>query len=209
MPWTGSDAGRKPVTFPQYLLLNAKRFANRTAMRHKDLVIWRSWTLQQQFEEIRAFSVGLQELGVKAGDKIAIVGSNRPRLYWTFCSAQALGAIPVPVYADAVAEEVAFVLKHAGAKLAVVQDQEQVDKLLSFSDDIPELHDIVYDEQRGFRDYDHTHLKSFGDVQEHGRAALGADKTAPRLGRKPSTPPTAKRFRHSSTPPVRPGVQRV
>ena len=176
MPSTGSDAGRKPVTFPQYLLLNAKRFANRTAMRHKDMGIWQCWTWQEQLEEVRAFSIGLQELGVKAGDKVAIVGSNRPRLYWTFCSAQALGAIPVPVYADAVAEEMAYVLNHAGAKLAVVQDQEQVDKLLSFSDDIPDLHDIIYDEQRGLRDYDHAHLKSFADVQEHGRAALGADR---------------------------------
>ena len=172
---TGSDAGRAPVTFPQYLLLNAERFADRTAVRHKDLGVWQSWTWRQQLDEVRAFSIGLQELGVKQGDKIAIAGGNRPRLYWTFCAAQALGAVPVPVYADAVAEEMAYVLNHAGARLAVVQDQEQVDKLLSFSDDIPDLHDIVYDEPRGMRDYDHTHLKSFTDVQELGRSAMAAD----------------------------------
>jgi long-chain acyl-CoA synthetase len=177
MPSSGSNAGRVPVTFPQYLLLNANRFADRTAMRHKDMGIWQSWTWQEQFEEVRAFSVGLQDRGLKPGDKVAIVGANRPRLYWTFCSVQALGAIPVPVYADAVAEEMAYVLNHAGVKLAVVQDQEQVDKLLSFSDDIPELHDIIYDEPRGLRDYDHTHLQSFSDIQKIGRAALAADSS--------------------------------
>ena len=104
MPSTGSDAGREPVTFPQYLLLNAKRFADRTATRHKDLGIWQSWTWKQQYEEIRAFSIGLQEMGVGEGDKVAIAGTNRPRLYWTFCAVQALKAIPVPVYADAVAD---------------------------------------------------------------------------------------------------------
>ncbi|MDA4844726.1 AMP-binding protein [Hoeflea poritis] len=175
MPSTGSNAGREPVTFPQYLLLNAKRFANRTATRHKDLGIWQSWTWKQQYEEIRAFSVGLQEMGVGEGDKIAIAGTNRPRLYWTFCAVQALKAIPVPVYADAVAEEMAYVLNHAGVRLAVVQDQEQVDKILSFSDEISSLKDIIYDEPRGLRDYDHTHLKSFADVQDIGKAAMEAD----------------------------------
>jgi len=175
MPSTGSNAGRVPVTFPQYLLLNANRFADRTAMRHKDMGIWQSWSWKEQFEEVRAFSIGLQEKGLKAGDKVAIVGANRPRLYWTFCSVQALGAIPVPVYADAVAEEMAYVLNHAGTKLAVVQDQEQVDKLLSFSDDIPNLKDIIYDEPRGLRDYDHTHLQSFADIQEIGRGVLAAE----------------------------------
>ena len=171
----GHSAGRVPVTFPQYLLLNSVRFADRTAMRHKDMGIWQSWTWKEQLDEVRAFSVGLEELGIKAGDKVAIVGANRPRLYWTFCCVQALGAIPVPVYADAVAEELAYVINHAGTKLAVVQDQEQVDKLLSFSDDIPNLRDIVYDEPRGLRDYDHTHLHSFTDVQDTGRKLLAED----------------------------------
>ena len=175
MPSTGSNAGREPVTFPQYLLLNAKRFADRTATRHKNFGIWQSWTWKQQLEEIRAFSIGLQEMGIGEGDKVAIVGTNRPRLYWTFCIVQALKAIPVPVYADAVAEEMAYVLNHAGVRLAVVQDQEQVDKILSFSDEIPSLKDVIYDEPRGLRDYDHTHLKEFTAVQEMGREAMAAD----------------------------------
>tara|TARA_R110002153_G_scaffold25042_3_gene79477 strand:- start:382 stop:2433 length:2052 start_codon:yes stop_codon:yes gene_type:complete len=175
MPSTGSNAGREPVTFPQYLLLNASRFADRVAMRHKDLGVWQSWTWAQQLEEVRAFSLGLQELGIGEGDKVAIVGSNRPRLYWAFCAAQALKAIPVPVYSDAVAEEMAYVLNHSGVQLAIVQDQEQVDKILSFSEEIPALKDVIYDEPRGLRDYDHSHLRDYSDVMALGQASLSAD----------------------------------
>ena len=74
---------------------------------------------------------GSAELGLKRGDKFTIVGSNRPRLYWAMCAGQALGAVPVPVYADAVADEMAYVLAHAEVTLAVVEDQEQVDKIIA------------------------------------------------------------------------------
>ena len=106
-------------TFPKLLIRNATRFASRPAMRHKDLGIWHSWTWAQMLDEVRAFSVGLMELGLKRGDKIAIIGKNKPRLYWAMCAAQALGAIPVPIYADSVAEEMAYVLEHAEATFAV------------------------------------------------------------------------------------------
>ena len=108
-------------------------------MRHKDLGIWQSWTWAQMLDEIRAFSIGLAELGLKRGDKFTIVGNNRPRLYWAMCAGQALGAVPVPVYADAVADEMAYVLAHAEVTLAVVQDQEQVDKIIAVSDRVPHL----------------------------------------------------------------------
>jgi long-chain acyl-CoA synthetase len=140
------DAARqRPVTFPQYLLLNAARFADRPAMRHKDFGIWQSWTWAEQKAEIRALSLGLMDMGLQAGDKVAIVGTNRPRLYWTFCAAQALQAVPVPVYADAVAEELAYVLNHAGMRFAVVEDQEQVDKITAFAGEIPSLEHVIYD----------------------------------------------------------------
>ncbi|MDN5926243.1 MAG: AMP-binding protein [Hyphomicrobiales bacterium] len=167
-------------TFPKYLLANASRFAERPAMRFKDYGIWQSWNWAEQLDEVRAFSIGLAELGVRHGDKIAIVGPNRPRLYWTFAAAQALGAIPVPVYADAVAEEMAFVLDHAGARFAVVSDQEQVDKIQSFSDRIPALEQIIYDEPRGLEDYDPAMLHSFEAVQARGGEMCAADPDAAR-----------------------------
>ena len=119
-------------TFPKHLLRNAERLGDRPAMRHKDFGIWQSWTWKQQLEEVRSVRASAcRRLGLGRGDKIAVIGANRPRLYWTFAAAQSLGAVPVPVYADAVAEEMAYVLDHAGVRFAVVQDQEQVDKIRS------------------------------------------------------------------------------
>ncbi|MBX9453373.1 MAG: AMP-binding protein [Mesorhizobium sp.] len=162
-------------TFPKYLLLNADRFRDRPAMRHKDHGIWQSWTWAQQLDEVRAFAIGLEAIGFSRGDKVAVVGANRPRLYWTFVAVQSLGGVPVPVYADAVAEEMAYVLDHAGVRFAVVQDQEQVDKIQSFKDKIPALAEVIYDEPRGLLDYPSEGLHSFADVQAKGRAVLAAE----------------------------------
>ena len=118
-------------TFPKLLIRNANLYGARPAMRHKDLGIWQTWTWAQVLDVVRAYAVGLHRLGLKRGDTIAIVGANRPKLYWSVMAAQMLGAIPVPVYADAVADELAFVLAHAEVRFAAVEDQEQVDKILS------------------------------------------------------------------------------
>jgi len=162
-------------TFPKLLLRNAARFGSRPAFRHKDLGIWQTWTWTQVAEIVRAYAAGLQRLGLLPGDTIAIVGSNRPKLYWTVMAAQALRAIPVPVYSDAVADELAHVLAHADVKFVAAQDQEQVDKVLSVSDRVPHLRKIVYDELRGLRNYDHDRLMAIHDVIEDGRAALAGN----------------------------------
>jgi long-chain acyl-CoA synthetase len=168
MASSGRPPGDRPETFPQYLLWNGERFAARPAMRHKDFGIWQTWTWAQMRDEIRRYALGLATLGLKRGDKIAIVGFNRPRLYWSIAAAQALGAVPVPVYSDSVAEEMAYVLNHAEVRFAIAQDQEQVDKLLSMADQLTELHKIVYDETRGLKGYDHTNLHSIDGVQALG-----------------------------------------
>ena len=160
-------------TFPKLLIENSgSPLGGRTAMRHKDLGIWQSWTWAQVFEEVRALSVGLQELGLKRGDTYAVIGSNRPRLYWAMCAGQALGAVPVPIYADSVADEMAYVLAHAEATIAVVENQEQVDKVMSIIDRLPKLTHMVYDEPRGLRDYDRAKLSWIDDVQKVGREKL-------------------------------------
>ncbi|MGB9368416.1 MAG: AMP-binding protein [Xanthobacteraceae bacterium] len=159
-------------TFPKLLIENAKTRGSRVAMRHKDLGIWQSWTWGQMLDEVRTFSVGLEELGLKRGDKFAVIGANRPRLYWAMCAGQALGAVPVPVYADSVADEMAYVLEHAEVTVAVVQDQEQVDKVLSMAERVPALRHIVYDEPRGLRDYDRGKLSWIDDVQKTGSDKL-------------------------------------
>src|SRR5260370_24700942 len=175
--WVEADmaVGGSFDTFPKLLLRNAAQFSSRPAFRHKDLGIWQKWTWTEVAEIVRAYAAGLQRLGLHPGDTIAIVGSNRPKLYWTVMAAQALRAIPVPVYSDAVADELAYVLAHADVKFVAAQDQEQVDKVLSVSGRVPHLHKIVYDEPRGLRDYDHSRLTAIHDVIEDGRAALAAN----------------------------------
>jgi len=159
-------------TFPKLLIHNAATRGRRIAMRHKDLGIWQSWTWEQVLDEVRAFSVGLREIGLKRGEKFAVVGSNRPKLYWAMCAGQALGAIPVPIYADSVADEMAYVLEHAGVAIVVAEDQEQVDKVLSVAERVPTLRHMVYDEPRGLRDYERGKLSWIDDVQKRGRERL-------------------------------------
>lgn len=156
-------------TFPKLLSENSQRFANKVAMRQKDYGIWQSWTWAQMRDEIFALANGLAALGFKRGDKLAIVGTNRPRLYWGICAAQCLGGIPVPVYQDSVADEMQYVLEHAEAKFVIAEDQEQVDKMLEIQDRCPNMHHIIYDDPRGMRSYQHDHLHDFVEVQVLGR----------------------------------------
>ena len=165
-------------TFPKLLARNARVRGARPAIRHKDLGIWQTWSWAEVYETVRALAVSYRALGLARGDTIAIVGANRPKLYWSMMAAQMLGAIPVPVYADAVADEMAYVLEHAQVKLAAVQDQEQVDKILSISDRLHYLKYIAYDWERGLRDYDHTRLKPINELIAEGQALLKDSATA-------------------------------
>jgi long-chain acyl-CoA synthetase len=170
-----TDATAHADTFPKLLVRNAARYGGRPAYRHKDLGIWQVWTWAEVLTEVRAFAAGLSRLGLKRGDTIAIVGSNRPKLYWSMLASQMIGAVPVPVYADAVAEELSYVLAHAEARFAAVEDQEQVDKIHAVQDRLPKLEEIVYDEPRGLRDYDHAHLHAMADIIKDGHGALAQD----------------------------------
>jgi long-chain acyl-CoA synthetase len=157
-------------TFPKLLLNHARVRGNKVAMREKDLGIWQSWSWSQVAEEVRALACGLAALGFQPGDKLAIVGDNRPRLYWSMAAAQCLGGIPIPLYQDAVAEEMVFVLDNADVRFAVVEDQEQVDKLLEAREQSPKIEHILFDDPRGLRHYDYPFLTSIDKTQEMGRA---------------------------------------
>ena len=158
-------------TFPRLLDWNAQNRGRRPALRKKEFGIWQSWTWWQVRNEVRALAMGLRTLGATPGDAVAIIGSNCPQLYWAMVAAQHVGAIPVPLYQDSVAEEMAYVLDHCEARFAIVEDQEQVDKVLSIKDRLPKLEHIVYVEPRGLRNYDHSHLHPYASVQAAGRAA--------------------------------------
>jgi long-chain acyl-CoA synthetase len=158
-------------TFPKLLARNARELGTLPAYREKEFGIWQSWTWAEAEAEIFALAAGLAEIGLQPGDHLAIIGRNRPYLYWAMVAAQACGAIPVPLYQDAVAEEMAYVLQHCGATVAVAADQEQVDKLLEAHEQAPDLRDIVYLDPRGLRRYDHSRLHAYTDVQARGRQA--------------------------------------
>jgi long-chain acyl-CoA synthetase len=155
-------------TVPKLLLRNAAQYGARPALRHKDLGIWQTRTWAQLRNEVRALAIGLRKVGLDRGDAVAIIGDNRPRLYATFAAVQSLGAIAVPIYQDSVADEMAYVLDHAEVRFAVVQNQEQVDKVISIANRLPRLKTVVYEEERGLAGYDQTSLYSFAHVEELG-----------------------------------------
>ena len=174
-------ASRTLDTFPKLYARNAAIRGAGPAMRHKDRGIWQTWSWAESWEIVRSLAHSFDRLGVGPGDKVAIVGSNRPLMYWSIAAAQTLRAVPVPVYADAVAEEMGYVLENADVKLAVAQDQEQVDKILSQKERLPLLTHIVYDEERGLTDYELEHLHAAAELIEHSRKALHERPAAERI----------------------------
>jgi long-chain acyl-CoA synthetase len=156
-------------TFPRLLFHHAKVRPAAPAMREKDLGIWQTWSWSSVAERVRALACGLAELGFKRGDNLAIIGDNRPHLYMMMTAAQCLGGVPVPLYQDAVADEMLFVLQDAGVRFAIVEDQEQVDKLLEIKDKIGTLEHIVYDDPRGMRHYTQPFLHDVHELMAMGR----------------------------------------
>src|SRR6266581_1336829 len=155
-------------TFPKLVRWNAERFPDRVAIREKDYGIWQSYTWADYFREGRRIAVGLASLGFRRGDKVAIIGDNRPQLYWAVFATQALGGVPVPIYQDSVEKELVYILDHAEARFAVVEDQEQVDKLLHLREQSRLLEHVVYDDPRGMRSYSEPYLMSLVELQERG-----------------------------------------
>ena len=157
-------------TFPRLLQHHAQVRGGHPSIREKDLGIWQTWTWSQVLAEVRALACGLASQGLKRGDHIAIIGANRPRIYWTTAAAQCLGAIPVGLYQDATAPELLYVFQDAEIRHALVEDQEQVDKVLEIQQSAKLVAHIFYDDPRGLRHYTQPALMSFEKLQEAGRA---------------------------------------
>ena len=156
-------------TFPKLLIERARQHPTKVAMREKELGIWQAWSWRRMLDEVRAFACGLLVRGFERGDKVAIIGDNRPHLYWAMTAVQCLGGVPVPLYQDAVADEMQFVLNHAETRFAVVENQEQIDKLLTIKQQCPQLECIVYEDSRGLRRYQEAFLLPYDALQEQGR----------------------------------------
>ena len=156
-------------TFPKLVRRNAERFPRKIAIREKDLGIWQSYTWREYFEQSRRIATGLASLGFERGDKVAIIGDNRPPLYWATMACQALGGIPVPIYQDSIEKEMQYIVDHAEVRFAVVEDQEQVDKLLQVKARGSRLDYLIYHDPRGMRGYTEPFLMSLDEVRARGR----------------------------------------
>ena len=162
------------TTFPRLLLEHAAARPNAPALREKEFGIWQTLTWRDLAELVEALAGGLAEAGLQRGEHLVVVGENRPRLYAAMLAAQALGAIPVPLYQDAVAAEFVFPLVNADVAFAIVEDQEQVDKLLEIRGQCAKLARIWFDDARGLRNYSEPGLASLDALIAAGRAYVAA-----------------------------------
>ena len=164
------DRAGGPDTFPRLLLENARVRGTRPAIREKDLGVWQTWTWEEVAREVRALACGLAARGFARGDRLAIIGDNRPRLYWSMAAAQCLGGIPIPLYQDSVAEEMIYPLRQAEVRFAVAEDQEQVDKLVEIQERCGFLEEVLYDDPRGLHNYGQPYLRALEGHAKAGRA---------------------------------------
>ena len=159
-----------PDTLPKLLLQQARRLgSSRPALREKEYGIWREVDWDAYLGHVRDFCLGLISLGLRRGDKVAIVGDNRPEWVYAELATQSAGGASVGLYQDAVAREVQFIIDHSDAKFVVVEDQEQVDKVLDVAGGLPKVERIIWYDPRGLRGYRHERLMGFPEVEELGR----------------------------------------
>ncbi len=169
MPAAADDLDSALATFPKLVRRNAEQIPRKVATREKDLGIWQASTWRDYFDEARLIGLGLAALGFARGDKVAIIGDNRPQLYRAVAATQALGGVAVPVYQDSVEREMHYVVDHAEARFAMVEDQEQVDKLVRVKAQCPRLEYVIYDDPRGLKGYAEPYLVSFEQLRELGK----------------------------------------
>jgi len=157
-------------TFPKLLVRNAEVFGDRkVAMREKEFGIWQDFSWKEYHDHVKYFSLGMVSLGLKAGDKVAIIGDNRPEWVWGEVAAQAAGAVPLGLYQDSTLKEVSYIIDHSDASFVLAEDQEQVDKILDMKEQLPKVRYIIYSDPRGMRGYKQPFLLDFKEVENFGR----------------------------------------
>ena len=157
-------------TFPKLLVRNAVTFGDRkVAMREKEFGIWQEFSWKEYHDHVKYFSLGMVSLGLQAGDKVAIIGDNRPEWVWGEVAAQAAGAVPLGLYQDSTLKEVSYIIDHSDASFVLAEDQEQVDKILDMKEQLPKVRYIIYSDSRGMRGYKQPFLLDFKEVENFGR----------------------------------------
>ncbi|MEO5658939.1 MAG: AMP-binding protein, partial [Polaromonas sp.] len=154
------------TTFPQLLLTHAAERPAAPAMREKEYGIWQAHSWSALAGLVEQIAAGLHQAGLRRGEHMVVIGANRPRLYATMLAVQSLGAVPVPLYQDAVGAECVFPLNNAEVRFAMVEDQEQVDKLIEIRESCPAISNIYYDDPRSLRKYSEPGLESLDTLIE-------------------------------------------
>ena len=134
------------------------------ALREKEFGIWQSVSWQDYFDRIRYLALGLVELGYEKGDKLSVIGDNRPEWLYSELAIQALGGAVVGIYPDSHLEQVRYIIDHSDSVFIMVEDQEQTDKILNMIDEIPKVKKVIVDDLKGMRRYDHPLLIPFNKV---------------------------------------------
>ncbi|MGM0382759.1 MAG: AMP-binding protein [Thermodesulfobacteriota bacterium] len=169
----------KDLTIPQLFLKRCKEYgATKVAMREKEFGLWLPYTWQDYYERVKYLCLGMVSLGLQKGDKVAMIGDNRPEGVWAEMAAMCAGAIPVWLFQDCMIDEVKYIIDHSDAKFFVGETQEEVDKALGIMPKCPKLEYILWDDPKGMRRYDYPYLKSIVKVQEIGKEL---DKKEPDL----------------------------
>jgi len=168
-------------TLPKLVKTNYEERGNHIAMAMKDFGVWQRYTWKDYYERVKYLSLGLISLGLKAGDKVCIIGDNEPEWFWAEFAIQAAGGVATGIFVDSIPSEVKYIAEQSGAKFAIVNDQEQTDKFLAIKDELPFLKKIIYWDPKGLRNYDEPMLTSFAEVMEQGKKY---EKTHPALFQK-------------------------
>jgi long-chain acyl-CoA synthetase len=178
-------------TFPKLLIERARKYGSRKiALREKDLGIWQSFTWEDYLEKVKYFSLGMISLGFQPGDKISVIGDNKPEWLIAELAAQAAGGFGTGIYQDSILKEVTYIINHSETKFVIAEDQEQVDKILDMREELPDVKKVIYYDPKGMSKYRSDLLAYFPDVIEMGKE-YGMSKTPARTMWPGSAPPPA------------------
>jgi long-chain acyl-CoA synthetase len=158
-------------TLPKLLKKNAEKYGDhKIAMRVKDRGIWQHFTWKDYYEKVKYFSLGLVSLGMGKGDKVAILGENKPEIFWAELGVQSVSGTAVDIYTDCTPPEVKFFVTDSDSVFVVAHDQEQVDKILQIKEDLPKVKKVIYWDPKGLWNYDDSILISFPEVIQLGQS---------------------------------------
>ena len=156
-------------TLPKVVRRNYKEHPDKVSVRNKEFGVWREYTWKEYYEAVKYFSLGLMSMGFDQGDKLSVIGDNEPQWFWAEIAAQAIGGVAVGIYVDCVPEEVKYIVNHSESSFVVAKDQEQVDKILEFKEEAPQLKKIIYWDPKGLWFYDEPLVMSFDQVVDLGK----------------------------------------